>query len=186
MTATTTIRVRKVGEDRGNCREYFRASDTGWIYAKQLDKPGVYVWHTTTAAGEPDIPLHDINFIEVQIGNATCKVLRNAFFGEDLEAVIAAIPELRTGASGWYGLEKLLPIGEQLGLVPFGDLTAPAGTMLVRFGIGHGDHPWEGRWMEHTVPLAYFAGYKSLKEAILAECLVLGNRYGCCWFRGFA
>ncbi len=48
--------VKKVGEYRGFCREYFEDS-RGRTFAKQEDWPGVYNWYTCTKDGEPDCPL---------------------------------------------------------------------------------------------------------------------------------
>lgn len=54
------IRVKKVGEEPGFCREYFKCIDTGEFYAKQEDFKGVFVWYSTTKNyGEPECPIKE-------------------------------------------------------------------------------------------------------------------------------
>lgn len=118
----------------------------------------------------------------------TCKVLRDAFFGHNREAVFAAIPDLPQEAFGACRTASLVPFAERAGLVPQGELVAPEGTGFVRYGIGGGVLPHDGPWMEHSevLPETVALGEATLKEHILGTIIVTGNRYGCCWFIGWA
>ena len=65
MNPQRTIHVTKVAENSGFCREYFQDVASNRVYAKQLDRPGEYHWFTITPEGVPDVPLDDVNFVEV-------------------------------------------------------------------------------------------------------------------------
>lgn len=59
------IQVKKVGEHRGFCREYFKNISNGNIYARQEEFKNVYKWYTTTSQGEPDCHLREDIEIEI-------------------------------------------------------------------------------------------------------------------------
>jgi hypothetical protein len=62
------IQVKKISEDSGNCREYFKNIENGNIYARQKEFKNSYGWYTTTKAGEPDSHLRSDIEIEI-VGN---------------------------------------------------------------------------------------------------------------------
>jgi len=59
-----TIRVKKLREDPGNCRVYYRGEENKHLYCKQEDAPGKFVWYRCTTDGEPWYPLRNVNFEE--------------------------------------------------------------------------------------------------------------------------
>ena len=61
----TTICVKKVGEEIGFCREYFKDVNSDQFYAKQEEGPGNFVWYTTTKWGEPEARIQEANFVEM-------------------------------------------------------------------------------------------------------------------------
>lgn len=113
-----------------------------------------------------------------------CKLLRDAFFGHNKEAVFAAFPELSKDAFGAAKAELLIPFAQQYGIVPEGELRAPEGAYGMRLRIGKEDEPFQGPWMDHVEPLPASSG-TCMKAAIVATCIIIGNRYGCCWFAGW-
>ena len=62
------IQVKKVSENSGFCREYFKNIENGNVYARQEEFGGVFKWYTTTKQGEPNSPLRDDITIEI-VGN---------------------------------------------------------------------------------------------------------------------
>lgn len=114
-----------------------------------------------------------------------CQVLRDAFFGQNREAVFQAIPDLPIEAFGSCRALLLVPYAEKFGLIPEGDLSLPNGAQRVRFGVSKEDRPGIGAWMEHTTSVREIYPECSLKESLVGDCLVIGRRYGCCWFMNF-
>ena len=116
----------------------------------------------------------------------TCKVLRDAFFGQHRELVYAAIPDLPEDVFGACRLRPLVPYAEQAGILPAEDLVAPdAGPLRAVIGISHEQQPHMGQWMEHTEYLGELHPECSIKEHVLGNCMIKGNRYGCAWFIRF-
>ena len=62
------IIVKKIGEDSGFCREYFKGIDNNRTYARQQEFRDVYKWYTTTKDGEPECNISDDVEFEI-IGN---------------------------------------------------------------------------------------------------------------------
>lgn len=53
------IKVEKIGENRGFCREYFKNVETGTRYARQKTFNGKFQWFIVDKNGEPSSPLKD-------------------------------------------------------------------------------------------------------------------------------
>ena len=62
------IQVKKIGENSGFCREYYKNIENGNVYARQQEFKNTYKWYTTTSYGEPDCHLREDIEIEV-VGN---------------------------------------------------------------------------------------------------------------------
>ncbi len=60
-----TIKVKKIGNDSGYCREYFK-TEAGKIVVKQeAREKGKFDWFSCEEIfGEPEYPINGINFIE--------------------------------------------------------------------------------------------------------------------------
>jgi hypothetical protein len=65
---STTIKVKKISEDSGFCREYYKNIENNRIYAKQEEFKGIWKWYTTTSEGEPSSQLKSDITIEI-VGN---------------------------------------------------------------------------------------------------------------------
>lgn len=113
-----------------------------------------------------------------------CSVLRNAFFGHNEDLVFEALPGLPREAFGAARASLLVPFAERHGIVPEGELSVPDGAYGMRLRIGNGAKPHEGPWMDQVEPLPTSRG-PELKADIVATCMIIGNRYGCCWFAGW-
>jgi hypothetical protein len=116
-----------------------------------------------------------------------CKALRDAFFGQHREAVLAAVPDLPPEAFGAHDANLLMPFAERAGLIPEGEVRPPPGSTHLKFRIGNGERPGQGYSMDRLdpIPTPIDLGRRTLKQDVLATCLILGARYGCCWFAGF-
>lgn len=116
-----------------------------------------------------------------------CKLLRDAFFGHNRETVYAAVPDLPEGAFGAARIALLVPLAVRFRIVPEGDLIPPLNATGIHLRISNGDTPREGAWMDHIEPLPgpLSLGDHSYKEHIVADCMIVGNRYGSCWFVGW-
>lgn len=114
-----------------------------------------------------------------------CRVLRDAFFGHNREAVFQAIPDLPEDSFGSCRTLQLIPYAEKFGLIPEGDLVMPTNAHHIRFGVSKEDRPGIGAWMEHPASVKQIYGEYTLKESLVGDCLIIGNRYGCCWFMNF-
>lgn len=115
----------------------------------------------------------------------TCSVLRNAFLGVKAEEVYAAIPDLPREAFGAAKVQLLIPYAERAGIIPEGEMLIPPKAGYIRYGISPNDIPYEGKWMEHVEPIPPVLT-EGIKVQVLATCIIKGNRYGCCWFIGWA
>jgi hypothetical protein len=62
------IQVKKISENSGFCREYYKNIENGNVYARQQEFKGVFKWYTTTSQGEPECHLREDIEIEV-VGN---------------------------------------------------------------------------------------------------------------------
>lgn len=161
---------------------YREASEIhGWQWSETFGRWGAVVSFPNGWRGLswPEISLERRNRL-------SCKILRDAFFGDNHDAVFAAIPDLPEAVFGAAKCKPLVPYAEQLGLIPEGDLFPPEGGKIV-YLVGKGDLPYDGPFMEEVddVPSNVALGHWSIKEEIVAKCIMTGARYGCCWFRKF-
>ena len=82
-----TLQVKKISEDRGYCREYYKNINNGNVYARQEEFKNVWKWYTTTAEGEPDCSIKAIYNIEI-VGNwEEEKARQEAEFNKMLEDI---------------------------------------------------------------------------------------------------
>ena len=87
------VEVKKSGEERGFCREYYNNIHTNQIYARQevcKNDLGIelYSWHTTTKSGEPDSPLRKDLLIVIHNEDGTTRVIElyhNFWWGASME-----------------------------------------------------------------------------------------------------
>lgn len=114
----------------------------------------------------------------------TCKTLRDAFFGHHREEVFAAIPDLPEDAFGACRIRLLVPYGERAGIIPKEEIVSSSTPLAIVVGVSHEQQPRQGEWMEEVRNLGEIHPECTLKETILADCMIHGNRYGCAWFIG--
>lgn len=155
----------------------------GWLWSETFGKWGARVrfedgW-TGLSWPEPESSAKEQAF--------SCRILRDAFFGDNREKVFKALPDLPESAFGATKCADLVPFAERLGLVPEGELVAPAGATHIVYNVGMLDLPWDGSFTEEIepIPQGLELGGWSIKEHIVAKCVMTGARYGCCWFRRF-
>jgi len=55
--------VKHYSDDSGNRRQYFKSEKN--LYCLQLESHSTAVWHTTTSYGEPDTPLSNTDFVDM-------------------------------------------------------------------------------------------------------------------------
>lgn len=58
------IRVKFVEHDSGFCRDYYKTVE-GKLYCLQHSHKEIAHWHTCTESGEPDTPLANVDFINI-------------------------------------------------------------------------------------------------------------------------
>jgi len=153
----------------------------GWMWSTTFNRWGARVtfksgWSGLSWPEPPVVPQ-----------TMSCKLLRDAFFGEGRDAVFQAIPDLPAEAFGAKRPALLMPFAERLGLVPEGDLVVPEWATQIVYAAGEGVLPWDCRYTEtqEALPTAAELGEWTIKEHVMTNCLIKGARYGVCWFRRF-
>lgn len=116
-----------------------------------------------------------------------CRILRDAFFGENKKGVFSAIPDLPSQAFGAGRCKLLIPFAERFGLIPEGVMDVPDGATHYLINISNDPLPKSGAYTTESMPIpsGVTLGDWTLKEEILSKCLIAGSRYGSCWFAGF-